>query len=110
MDKVTLLVQRNYLGIDDELGKKLFVNFFRTLATSLHRPDSILFIHSSVFSLLEDSSIYEPLSLFVEDGVKLLACQTCCEYYQISDQLKHGSIVTMSDIEYEMFTHRVITL
>ncbi|MCX7836122.1 MAG: DsrE family protein [bacterium] len=110
MKEVTLFLQRNFIGQDDELGRKLFLNYFRTLVESIERPQSVLFVHSAVFCLLEDSPLYDLFSLLANDGVRLLACKTCCDNYQISEKVAIGQIVTMSEIQKEMFSRTVISL
>lgn len=110
MKNYTLFLQKNFIGQDDELGRKLFVNFFKTLVETVERPKSILFVHNAVFCLLENSPIFDSLSLLAQDGVKFYACKTCCETYQIADAIQIGQIVGMSDIQKELFTHSVITV
>ncbi len=110
MSHKVILVTHTYLGKDDELGNKLFVNFWRTLAESIVEPDSICFLHEGVKMLLQDSPIIEPLLLMAKEGVHLYACRTCCDYYGISEQLATGRIVSMGDIQEKMFTGELIEI
>jgi hypothetical protein len=104
MSHKVILVSHTYIGKDDELGNKLFLNFWRTLAESIVEPDAICFVHEAVKCLLPDSPVIEPLQLMAKEDVKLLACRTCCDYYEISEQLAVGKIVTMGEIQEKLFT------
>ncbi len=110
MSHKVILVTHTYFGQDDELGKKLFVNFWRTLSESILAPDVVCFLHEGVKMLLPDSPVLEPLQLMAKDEVTLVACKTCCEYYNISDQLAVGKIVTMGEIQEKLFGGDVIEL
>ncbi|MDK9699936.1 MAG: DsrE family protein [bacterium] len=94
----------------DELGEKLYLNFWRTLAEGTHRPRSICFLHQAVKSLLPDSPVLDALKILANDGVSIYACRTCCDYYKITEQVVIGKIVSMGDIQQELFTGSVLSL
>jgi hypothetical protein len=110
MSHKVILVSRTYIGKDDELGKKLFASFWRTLSESILAADTICFLHEGVKMLLPDSPVVEPLQLMAKDDVNLIACKTCCEYYDISDKIVVGKIVTMGDIQEKLFASDVISI
>ena len=110
MSHKVILVSHTYIGKDDELGHKLFLNFWRVLSESILAPDTVCFLHEGVKMLLSDSPVIEPLQLMAKDEVNLVACKTCCEYYGISDQLVVGKIVTMGDIQEKLFAGDVIEI
>ena len=105
-----ILVSHRYIGANDELGAKLYLNFWRTMAETTHRPTVVAFVHDAVNSLLPDSPVLEPLQLLARDGVELIACRTCCDYYGIAGKLAAGVIVGMGDIENRLFGNDVITI
>ena len=110
MNTNVILVAHAHLGSADELGAKLYLNFWRTLAEGTHRPRAVCFIHESVKTLMPDSPVLDALKILANDGVVLLACRTCCDYYQITGQISVGKIVTMGDIQQELFSGSVLSL
>ena len=110
MSHKVILVSHTYIGQDDELGRKLFAIFWRTLSESILAPETVCFLHEGVKALLPDSPVLEPLQLMAKDDVELIACKTCCEYYVISDKIVVGKIVTMGDIQEKLFSGEVIEI
>ncbi|MDI6812912.1 MAG: sulfurtransferase-like selenium metabolism protein YedF [Desulfitobacteriaceae bacterium] len=83
---------------DPELGKTLMHNFMVKLLAAKEKPTHILFVERGVQLLLADSSAFEALKDLEEEGIVLLACQTCLDYYGIRDKIEVGEVSNMPTI------------
>lgn len=90
------LVQSEGLGRgDDHLGSLLMANFLRLLAESVDKPRSVVFWNTGVRLVCEGSQVLAHLKRLQEQGVELLACTTCLEYFDLLDKLAVGKPTTM---------------
>jgi selenium metabolism protein YedF len=97
MPSKVILIQSEGLGKgDDALGKMLMANFLRLLGGSLDKPQTIVFWNGGVRLLSAGSEVIEHLIKLEEQGVELLACTTCLEYFDLKDKLKAGKPTTMA--------------
>ena len=91
-----ILIQSESLGIgDDQLGKLLMANFLRLLGTEEKKPDTIVFWNAGVKLVCEGSQVLEHIRKLENAGVKILACTTCLEYFDLVDRLSVGKPTTM---------------
>ena len=59
----------------------------------------------------EDSFAKESLQKLETIGVKLLACTTCLNFYDIKEKMVVGNVCTMADIQtYQIHADKVVTL
>lgn len=95
------LIQINNQGMgqgDTELGLRLLSNYFKLILDENNLPRFVAFYNAGVKLLTADSPLVEPLKKLEEHGVKILACKTCIDYYQIPMPLPVGIAGTMVDI------------
>lgn len=91
-----LLVQSEGLGRGDEsLGLILMANFLRLLREGEDKPSSLVFWNTGVRLVCEDSKVLDYLKRLEEQGVEILACTTCLEYFDLMDKLVVGRPTTM---------------
>lgn len=81
----------------EELGDLLIRGFFRTLATTEPFPQVLVFVNTGV-ELLTVPEINESLAALTAKGVKVLACGTCIDYFQLRDQVKSEYLSNMGEI------------
>ena len=81
---------------DDDLGQLLMANFLRLLAESRDKPARMIFMNSGVRLVCEGSIFLAHLKQLEEQGVELLACSTCLEYFELTDKVKVGQPTTMA--------------
>jgi selenium metabolism protein YedF len=100
----TFLIQSEGLGRGDEqLGIMLMANFLRLLGESQDKPLSLVFWNAGVKLACEGSHVLTHLKRLEEQGVEILACTTCLEFYDLADKLKVGKPTTMvKSIQYMM--------
>jgi selenium metabolism protein YedF len=97
--KQVIIVHGRHLGTgDDTLGEKLMGSFLRKLWASDTPPDCLLFYNSGVLLLRDDSLVLDALAGLHESGAELVACGTCCAFYEMTNRLKIGRISDMQEI------------
>ena len=80
-----------------ELGALLMRNFIFTL-TKGFLPQGVIFINAGVKLCTKGSPVLEELALLKKEGVPILACGTCLDYYNLTDELVTGEITNMYEI------------
>ena len=97
---LVLVVSSEYMGRGehDELGHILIRGFFHILGEVEPLPDTLIFFNSGVKLVIEDSPVIEDLQVLDEEGVEILACGTCLEYYYLKDEVAVGVVSNMYTI------------
>ena len=70
-------------------------NFLRLLGESKEKPSTLVFWNTGVRLVCEGSQVLDHLKRLEEQGVEILACTTCLEYFDLVDKLKIGKPTTM---------------
>jgi len=96
MQSKVILIQSERLGKgDDQLGTMLMANFLRLLGESKEKPETLVFWNTGVRLVCEDSYVLGHLKRLEDQGVEILVCTTCLEYFDLVDKLKVGKPTTM---------------
>jgi selenium metabolism protein YedF len=108
----TILVTNNGMGTGaKELQNKLIQTYFNLLAENDYLPSVIAFYTEGVKLLVADSPALEALKALEAKGVRLVACGTCLNYYELEEKLEVGIPGGMTDIsEAQWRAEKVITL
>jgi len=94
-----------------ELGEILVRGFFHTLGEVEPRPEAIIFFNAGVWLAIDHSPVLDDLIALEAQGIKLLACGTCLNYFEIKDRLAIGEVSNMYDIAETMLNAgKVLTL
>lgn len=107
-----IFVNKEIIGAgNDELGQSLMKMFFYTISEGEDLPKSILFMNGGVkVPTLNDQAI-ENLKSLQDNGVELLVCGACLNFYGLEDKLEVGKISNMYDITNAMKdASKVITI
>lgn len=80
---------------DDELGRILMKGFLYALTELEELPSKILLYNSGARLSVEGSDSLEDLRLLESQGVEILTCGTCLNYYGLADRLAVGSATNM---------------
>ena len=83
---------------NEELGAALLKSFVYALSQLKTLPDSIIFYNSGVRNAIQGSPLLEDLRNLEQQGVTILSCGTCLNYYGLTEQLAVGSVTNMYDI------------
>ncbi len=86
----------------DELGKLLMKGFIYTLTESVPYPSALVFLNSGVRLTTEDSETLDDIKKLEIQGVKILSCGTCLDFYGLADKLKVGEVSNMYTILEEL--------
>lgn len=99
LSEIVILVGKNTLGEGDEtLGEVLIKGYFYTLTELEPYPKSILFVNSGVRLTVDGSPVLEHLRALESNGVEILSCGTCLDFFSVKDKLAVGGIGNMYSI------------
>lgn len=111
MSSKTFLIQSECLGRgDDQLGVMLMGNFLRVLGENNDRPATLVFWNAGVKLACEGSHVLVHLKKLEEQGVEILACATCLEFYELVDKLKVGKPTNMVRSVQSMMNSEMVCL
>ena len=100
---LTLAIGSDKMGTGGEkLGEILMNSFMYTVRETTPWPKTIILFNSAVYLACEGSKVLDDLQAMESEGVEIIACGTCLDYYEISDQLKVGEIGNMYTIYEKM--------
>lgn len=83
---------------DDELGALLMKAFIHTIFDLDYLPDSLIFYNTGVKLAVKDSDILDDLKKLESEGVEILVCGTCANFFNIKDDIAVGIVSNMYDI------------
>ncbi len=90
------LIQSEGLGRgEDQLAGLLMANFLRLLGESKEKPGTLIFWNTGVRLVCEGSKVLDHVKRLEDQGVEILACTTCLEYFDLVNKLKIGKPTTM---------------
>jgi selenium metabolism protein YedF len=95
---------------EDKLGGMLMANFLRLLGESQEKPTEIIFLNSGVRLVCTGSNVLEHIRKLEEQGIEMLACTTCLEYFDLTDKLEAGKPTSMTKSIQSMMSADVISL
>ena len=87
---------------NDELGKVLIKGFIFAVTQLDTLPKTMLFYNGGATLTAEGSDSLEDLKRLEEQGVEILTCGTCLNYYGLSEKLRVGSVTNMYTIVEKM--------
>jgi selenium metabolism protein YedF len=79
----------------DELGKTLMKGFLYAVSQLPELPKTILFYNGGAHLTVEGSASLEDLKSMEAQGVEILTCGTCLNYYGLADKLAVGGVTNM---------------
>ena len=94
--KVVVAINSERMGHGhDELGKVLMKGFIFALTQQDILPSAVLFYNGGANLTIEGSASLEDLKNLAAQGVEILTCGTCLNYYNVSDKLAVGEVTNM---------------
>ena len=79
----------------DELGRSLMKAFVYAVTQQDELPATMLFYNGGAHLTCEGSPCLDDLKALAEQGVEILTCGTCLNYYGIADKLAVGEVTNM---------------
>ena len=95
-------------GGNEELGRLLMKGFVYALTQLDELPETVLIYNGGAKLPVEGSQSLEDLKTLEAQGVEVLTCGTCLNYYGLTDQLRVGSVTNMYEIVEKMAGARVV--
>lgn len=109
---IALFIRSDAIGRgDDELGVNLMVNFAHYVTKTEPTPKCIIFMNAGVRLVVEGSDVLDDLGQLEANGVSILACGTCLNYFGLENKLQVGKKSNMAEITKALFeASKVITV
>lgn len=93
-----VVISSDSLGSDKKLGKILMKSFIFALTKQDAFPETIIFYNEGVKITTQESDTVKDLLFLDSEGVEIVNCGTCLDFFKLKDDLKVGSITNMYDI------------
>ena len=94
-----VVLSGNVMGTGDaKLGTSLMKAFVFALTKQDQLPDTILCYNSGAYLTCEGADTLEDLKLLESEGVTILTCGTCLDFYGLKEKLSVGGVTNMYDI------------
>ena len=94
--KTVVVVSADHMGEgSEELGRILIKGFLFALTQQEHLPSTVLFYNGGAKLTTEGSASLEDLKALEANGVEILTCGTCLDYYGLKDKLAVGGVTNM---------------
>jgi len=102
-ENLVVVISSDRMGSgNDALGKVLIKGFIFAVTQLERLPKTMLFYNGGATLTAEGSDSLEDLKHLEEQGVEILTCGTCLNYYNLSDKLQVGSVTNMYSIVEKM--------
>ena len=94
-----VVLSANTMGTGDpKLGTSLMKAFVFALTKQDQLPDTILCYNTGASLTCEGADTLEDLKLLEGEGVTILTCGTCLDFYGLKEKLAVGGVTNMYDI------------
>lgn len=80
---------------NDELGKVLIKGFIFAVTQLEKLPEKMLFYNGGAVLTCEGADTLEDMKSLEAQGVEILTCGTCLDYYGMKEKLQVGSVTNM---------------
>ena len=91
-----VVLSSNQMGNgSEELGQILMKGFIFALTELDELPSTVLLYNSGVKLSTEGSNSIEDLKTLQAQGVEILSCGTCLNYYELTEKLQVGDVTNM---------------
>jgi selenium metabolism protein YedF len=107
----TILIQSEVLGRgNDELGEIIMSKFLGTLSESKEKPASLVFWNTGVKLIAQGSWALGHLKKLEQQGVEILACATCLDFFELTDKVAVGKPTNMVKAVQSILTTDMVCL
>jgi len=81
-----------------DLRERLAATFLRLVQEMDVLPRAICFYTDGVKLVCDGSPLLDPLKALEEKGVRLIVCQTCLNFFGLTERVRVGIVGSMADI------------
>ena len=94
-----VILSGNVMGTGDaRLGAALMKSFVFALTRQDQLPQTVLCYNTGAYLTCDGSDVLEDLKLLESEGVTILTCGTCLDFYGLRDKLAVGGVTNMYEI------------
>ena len=99
--KIVVMIATDSIGSGyEELGHNLMRSYIYSLTEVDVKPKTMMFLNKGVYLTTEGSPVLDLIGQLEDEGVEILSCGACLDYYGLNDKLKAGSVTNMySNVE-----------
>ena len=102
-DNTVVVISSDRMGEgNDELGKVLIKGFIYALTQLENLPKTVIFYNGGATIPVEGSVSLEDLKNLEAQGVEIITCGTCLDFYNLKEKLAVGSVTNMYTIVEKM--------
>lgn len=105
---VVVIASSEMGGGKEELGRTLMKGFIYALGQQDTLPETILFYNGGASLSCEGSPALEDLKSLEAQGVEILTCGTCLDFYNLKSKLRVGDVTNMYVIAEKMMGAHLI--
>ena len=96
---MVVVLSANVMGTGDEkLGTSLMKAFVFAVTKQDQLPETIVCYNTGAYLTCEGADTLEDLKLLESEGVTILTCGTCLDFYGLKEKLAVGGVTNMYDI------------
>ena len=95
---VIQITSDSYGSSSGELGENLMKAYIYALTETSPLPKTIIFINRGAFLSAENSPVLDSLGKLEAEGVEILTCGTCIDFFSLSKTPEAGIITNMYTI------------
>jgi selenium metabolism protein YedF len=96
---IVVVIPSDQMGRGEkELGHLLIRSFLHALTEVSGRPDKMIFFNTGVKLTVEGSEVLEDLQALEKNGVEILICGTCLDYFSLKAKTAVGQVSNMYTI------------
>lgn len=100
---MVIVLSANVMGTGEEkLGKSLMKAFVFAVTKQDILPETILCYNTGAYLTCEGADTLEDLKILEAEGVNILTCGTCLDFYGMKDKLAVGGVTNMYEIVEKM--------
>jgi selenium metabolism protein YedF len=104
MDQV-VVIDGDAMGVGErELGRKLLKSFLTLLCQRHEKPRAVVMYNLGIRLGCKGSEVVDLLRHLEQDGVEILLCGTCVDYYNLEDKVIVGTVSNMGTIQDRMMS------
>lgn len=88
----------------EELGRLLVRSYVKTQRDLSPRPWRMIFLNAGITLTTEGSPIEDDLRSLETEGVEILSCGTCLDFFQAKEKVRVGRVSNMREISESLLT------
>ena len=93
-----VVISNKTMGSNEELGAILMKSFIFALTKQDQLPKEMIFYNEGIFLTTNEGDILNDLKYLESQGVDIVSCGTCLDFFKRKELLQVGTVTNMYDI------------